>query len=445
MHTLPRTKGRRPGARFAADLGARPAAVDRCRFGARVLESTIALALLCATVAAAQQPSPRSIQVAPGEDYRPLLETLRPGDELVFLPGVHEGAAVLRANGEAGRPITVRGLVRDGQRPELRFTGGSSNLWEIRASHIVVRDLAFHSARSYAIRIFRAEDVTIENCLFRANGGGDLSANSADVDGLRIRDSRFIGGRRTPVYIGHHDGAIEVTNFVFERNLIDGSAIEGDGIGYGIQLKLNVRGAVVRNNFISGARGPGIMVYGSEATDAEHANHVIGNVVVGSRRNPAIAVGGGPSFVEKNVVIGNDAGGISVFDYGGRRLLHHVRLAGNIAAANRGFDFSATGSPRDFVASANTAFSAAGSSGFRNIGTGDNLEAEVSVELLELAGRLRGTLPPEQALRALWPAMAEPPADQARLADLLRALLEAGPPEPPAPHGRVSDSRSERL
>lgn len=392
---------------------------------ARALLNSLAVLLSCCTIALAHQPAPRTIQVAPGQDYVPLLETLRPGDELVFLPGIHEGAAVLRTSGTAERPITIRGTPSDGRLPEIRFTGRGRNLWQIRASHLVIRDLAFHSTHSYGIRIFRAADITIENCLFRDNGGGDLSANSADVNGLRIRNSRFTGGRRTPVYIGHHDGAIHVEDFVFENNLVDGSAIEGDGIGYGIQLKLNVHGALVRHNYITGARGPGIMVYGSEKTEPGYANHVTGNIVVGSRRNPGIAVGGGPSIVRNNIVVGNNAGGISVFDYGGRGLLHHVALTGNIAAANRNFDFSASGSPGDFSATGNTAYSATGSTGYRNMDPADNRAAHADAKLLELAERLRHTLPDQRTLQTVWPAIAEPPSDQHQLTELLHRLLQS--------------------
>jgi hypothetical protein len=170
---------------------------------------------------------------------------------------------VVQVSGTPDRPITIRGVIEGDERPELRFTGRGHNLWRIAGNHLRIKDLTFHATHAYGIRVERADDVVIENCIFRQCGGGDLSANSAHVHGLRIAGCRFLGSRRTPVYIGNHQGTLNIANFVFEGNVIDGRRIDG-GIGYGIQLKLNVRGGVIRDNYITGTLGPGIMVYGAE-------------------------------------------------------------------------------------------------------------------------------------------------------------------------------------
>ncbi len=148
----------------------------------------------------------RRYEVQPGEDYRPLLNRLQPGDELVFLPGEHEGAAILNLEGQPRRPITLRGRIdADGQRPVVQFTGRGHNLWRLRGQHLVVRDLELHATHAYAIRVERADYVRIENCVFRDCGGGDLSANSAPVHALHVVHCTFTGSRRTPVYIGQHE------------------------------------------------------------------------------------------------------------------------------------------------------------------------------------------------------------------------------------------------
>jgi len=257
-------------------------------------------------------------------------------------------------------------------------------------------------------------------CVFRECGGGDLSANSGNVAGLVVRNNRFIGSKRTPVYIGNHQGELSVSDFVFERNVIDGSQIEGSGIGYGIQLKMNVRGGVVRENYIYGTKGPGIMVYGSDGADPDDAQLVERNVVVGARGNPGIVVGGGPATVTGNVVLGNHSGGISVINYGGRGMLDHVRISDNVAAVNRSFDFSVRARGREFVASENTAWFADGG-GMRGMPEeGSNRSEPASEALQEWVAGLAGHVPDMEEAEALWERLAAPVRDQTDLPRLFQ-------------------------
>ena len=297
----------------------------------------LALMVLCVGGGAAGN----VIEVEPGEDYRPLLDELEPGGELVFLPGEHEGHTVLTLSGTEDAPITIRGVLdEDGNPPELRVMERGHNLWRIRGDHLVIRDLGFHAPHAYAIRVDEANDITIENCVFRDCGSGDLSANSGDVHGLRIRGCTSIGARRTPYYIGQHQGELDITGFEFERNVIDGSQIEPapNTVGYAIQLKLNVRAGVIRENYITGALGPGIMVYGVEEGEPEDGSRIERNIVIGSQRNPGIIMGAGPATAINNLVLGCESGGVSVFNYNQWDMLDHIRVEGNIAAVNRPYD-----------------------------------------------------------------------------------------------------------
>ncbi len=321
-----------------------------------------AATLACSAAAFGQG---RQIPVRPGDDYRAVLRQLRPGDELIFLPGVHERAAMLEINGTAERPITLRGQADPaGRRPVVQFTGKGHNLWRLTGSHVVIRDLELHAAQAYALRVDRADHVRIENCIFRDTGGGCLSANSADVHALHVFRCYFTGSRRSPVYIGRHDGGLKVTDFRFEGNVIDGRQIE-TGEGYGIQLKLNVTGSVIRGNWIEQARGPGIMVYGATDDDPALGNLVEGNVVVGSRNNAGILVGAGPAQVRGNLVLGNPHGGIRVYDYNGWDMLRNIDVMENTAAGNGRYDMSFTGRLRNVRAERNVVFGRPGSEGIR--------------------------------------------------------------------------------
>lgn len=366
-------------------------------------------------------------EVAAGEDYRPKLAGLRPGDELRFLPGIHETHAVVRVSGTVDRPITIRGVVQAGERPELRFTGRGHNLWRIAGSHLRIRDLSFHASHAYGIRIDRADDVTIENCTFRQCGGGDISANSAHVHGLRIAGCRFLGSRRTPVYIGNHQGTWNITGFVFEGNVVDGRSIDG-GIGYGIQLKLKVRGGVIRDNFITGTLGPGIMVYGVEDAAAEDALMIERNIVVGSRNNPGIAVGGGPAVLRHNLVLGCRAGGIGVFDYGSRGLLQGIRIEENAAAMNGAYDVSVRGPLTASTITGNRIWTRPSGAGLRGqneagLVVSANRVQHASQALQHIIVRIEGMVPSDAARNAVCQRLREGiPHSEPDWSDMLQIL-----------------------
>lgn len=341
----------------------------------------VAAVLVCSAVAHGQG---RQYPVQPGDDYREVVRRLRPGDELVFLPGVHERAASLAIQGTADGPITLRGQVdAKGLRPIVRYTGEAHNLWRLEGQHVAIRDLELHATHSYAIRVDRADHVRIENCIFRDCGAGCLSANTADVHALHVSRCYFTGSHHSPVYIGRHDGGLKVTDFRFERNMIDGRQIES-GEGYGIQLKLNVTGSVIRGNWIEQARGPGIMVYGATDDDPALGNLVERNVVVGSRNNAAILVGAGPAQVRGNLALGNPRGGIRIYDYNNWDMLRNIDVMGNTAAGNGRYDLSFTGRLRQVRAEGNVAMVRPGSEGIR--GAADaragNLAAPIPPSLL---------------------------------------------------------------
>ncbi|MEX0704357.1 MAG: right-handed parallel beta-helix repeat-containing protein [Planctomycetales bacterium] len=411
--------GSGPGSPFAS--GREDRSVRRRRLP---LARWSSLALALAVAAGADGAEPRVVRVDPGKSYRPLLRELRPGDELVLLPGEYEGDALLQVSGTREKPITIRGVIDGDRRPEMRLTGRRGNLWRIEANHLVIRDLAFHAARGYAIRIGRAEGIVIENCLFRDCGGGAISANSGDVNGLRISGCRFLEMPVPPNYIGHHDGKLDVRDFVFERNVIDGSKIRTSGIGYGIQLKLNVRGGVIRENFITGTQGPGIMVYGADAAKPDDASLIERNIVVGSRTCPGIVVGGGPAVVRNNLVIGCRGGGIALQNYGGRNLLDRITLVDNLALANQRHDFSVTRPVTAFVATGNRSWRAASGDGFRGLPQSAEHEGNRTIVMGDALRRLvaqSGKIVPTNAsLTSVWAV----PGSQSREVADARALEE---------------------
>jgi hypothetical protein len=81
-------------------LGARPVVSSALR---RLLGVAAAVIAVVATEAAATQHL-----VRPGDDWSKLAEKLKPGDEIVLMPGRHKGARFTDLAGEPSKPIVIR-------------------------------------------------------------------------------------------------------------------------------------------------------------------------------------------------------------------------------------------------------------------------------------------------------------------------------------------------
>jgi hypothetical protein len=370
--------------------------------------------------------------INPGENYRDILTQLQPGDELILHEGIYEGSAAINISGLPGKPIIIRGYGKGEERPVLLWEGKGANLLQIGASNIVIDFLEFRAKYVYAIRLRGSEsnsnnNVTIKNCVFYMSGGGDISANSSlAYDNIQILDNYFIGSQKTAVYIGIHDGKSNVTNFVFKGNVIDGSQIYGDDIvGYGIELKLNVTKSLIENNYITGTKGPCIMVYGAENLDADNANIVRNNIVVGSRQEAGIVVGGGPSTIEGNLSLGCK-GGISVQNYGNRNLLHNVVLLGNTAVCDRTYGMT-FGNVQNITARNNVVITKDDLKGFTdnpNSGTNNiiiNATNELEKKVLE---EIITTIPARNNLEKIWQRVSSGPLNQADVLKIIDLIQE---------------------
>ncbi len=370
--------------------------------------------------------------INPGENYRDILAQLQPGDELILHEGIYEGTATISNSGLPDKPIIIRGYGNGEERPVLLWEGKGANLLQISASNIVIDFLEFRSKYVYAIRLRGSEsnsssNVTIKNCVFYKSGGGDISANSSlAYDNIQILDNYFIGSQKTAVYIGIHDGKSNVTNFTFKGNVIDGSQIYGDDIiGYGIEMKLNVTKSLIENNYITTTKGPCIMVYGAEKPDKDNANIVRNNIVVGSRQEAGIVVGGGPSIVEGNLSLGCK-GGISVQNYGNRNLLHNVVLLGNTSVCDRNYGMT-FGNVQNITARDNVVITTDDSKGFTanpNSGTNNkiiNASNELEKKVLE---EIITTIPARNNLGKIWKRISSGPLSEADVLGIIDLIQE---------------------
>ena len=292
----------------------------------------IALACLALETLAAVNPA-AALEIGPTSDFCAALKTLNPGDELVLRPGDYQGPCAIRRGGTPGTPVVVRAadLTR---RPRIVYHGSTTNVLEVRTSHLILRGLEFGPtlADVDAVRIFAGDDITVEECRFSDLGGIAVVANHSNVRGLRVRRNEILYPRSTAMYFGCHDGrGCVVSDLVVEQNYFRQVTAADPYIGYAVELKLNTTG-VVRGNVIIDTKGPGIMVYG--AINGGQASLVEQNFVMGSRSSSGIVVGGGPAVVRNNIAVENAEGGIGVEDYRKRGLLRGIVVAHNTVYQN---------------------------------------------------------------------------------------------------------------
>ncbi len=260
-----------------------------------------------------------------------MINAAQPGDELVFAPGNYPQTCFIRSRGSAQAKILIRSQSEvDAQRATFTYSGSSSNVLDLDgAAYVTLRGFAFAATQTDidAIRIRQADDIVIERNTFTHIGGIPVPANNTGTVSHRITicDNVFRDTQSTVVYLGCQGGNCQVLDALIERNLIDGT-LPGDGVGYGVQIKLNSQ-ALIRDNTIYRTRGPGIMVYGSD--NGAPASIIEGNYVEGAIDDANINIGGGPAVARNNVSIGGGYAGIRAQNYGGRNLQADVQIVHN--------------------------------------------------------------------------------------------------------------------
>ena len=286
-----------------------------------------ALIVMAPTHAAARE-------IGPDADLCGEIRAMQPGEELVLAPGDYQGPCSIRNGGDPGAPLVIR-AADPTRRPRIVYDGRASNVFEVRASHVTIRGLEFGPTKQDvdAVRIYKANGVTVEDCNFTQLGGIAVVANNSSVRGLVVRRNVIRNSTATAMYFGCHDGAgCIIRGLAIEGNFIEGINAPDPEIGYGIEVKLN-SSAIIRGNTVIKTKGPGIMVYGSE--DLTTTSLVERNVTIASRHSAGILIGGGPVIVRNNITVSNDEGGIALQDYKNRKLLRGVIIVGNTGYRNR--------------------------------------------------------------------------------------------------------------
>jgi hypothetical protein len=285
------------------------------------------VAAFLSRAASASGQSERSVRVGPNQDWCTAANALGPGGELRLAPGDYVGSCWIKTGGSPGAPLVIT-ADDPSARPRLLTTASRDNLINVAAGHVTFRGLRFGPTPTDvdAIRVRSGDDINVEDCHFQELGGIAIVANSASSRGLSITGNEIEASKATAIYIGCHDGAAcRLTDVLIEGNYIHGVDAPPPAVGYGMQIKLNSVGRI-RENTVVDTKGPGIMVYGSR--DPVATSVVERNLVMNSRNDAGIVLGGGPAVVWNNVVVGGPAG-IALENYNGRGLLRGIVVAHN--------------------------------------------------------------------------------------------------------------------
>jgi hypothetical protein len=263
------------------------------------------------------------------------INSAAPGTTVVLAQGSYTDTCHVTVSGTAARPITIRSQSSaSGSRASFVYSGTVANLIDLSGSYIAIHWLSLGPTKDGidGIRIRGSHDDVIEENFFQGIGGVGVPNNDGgSTPRITIRNNTFLNNMSTVIYLGCHDGSCQSPDALVEGNLIVG-AQPGDGVGSGVQVKLNTY-ATVRDNTIYNTTGAGIIIYGS--AQGGPPSIVEGNYVEGAQDDAGINAAGGPVIVRNNVTIGNGNFGIWAQDYNGRNLQTNVWFVNNTVLNNQ--------------------------------------------------------------------------------------------------------------
>jgi hypothetical protein len=123
-------------------------------------------------------------QVGPSDMWCNIINSASPGDEIVFNPGSYTTPCWLTAKGTSSSSILVRSQsTLPGQQATFAYSGSTSNVIELRdAAHLILQGFAFVRTQDGVnpLRIWRANDIVIEQNSFQESGAVTIAVNSND-------------------------------------------------------------------------------------------------------------------------------------------------------------------------------------------------------------------------------------------------------------------------
>jgi hypothetical protein len=258
-------------------------------------------AILAAAAVGAQA---TTIEIAPGSDFRAIMQGLHPGDTLILDGGPYtfSGYFELDLAGSSAQPIVIR--AQTGQQPVIQYQGVDQNIVNLVAAQFLTLDGIEFSGGSRGLRFIGGHDVTVRNCRVHGTAANAISANDDGQDYARFsfvhNEIDHTGETGEGFYLGCNDNGCQFHDSLVANNYIhdlNGPTItQGDGI----EIKKGSYANVVRDNVIHDISYPGITLY---AVAGNGAPNIIERNIVWHSGDNAIQVTA-DAIVRNNIVLG---------------------------------------------------------------------------------------------------------------------------------------------
>ncbi|MFM8573781.1 MAG: right-handed parallel beta-helix repeat-containing protein, partial [Pirellula sp.] len=255
-------------------------------------------------------PSVPSNSVASGIELQRAISSLKAGERLLIHRGIFSVPARLdvRLRGSSSAPICIEAAA--GEQVVITRSDGVENLMDISESeYLVVSGFEFVGG-STGIRIRSSNNLVVENCIIHDVANTGVSANSDNMDGLYFVDNEIYktSGHAEGFYIGSHDGVARVSNSIIAGNYIHDLGTGSSNQGDGIEVKNCSYGNVIKWNYITSTKYPGITVY-SAGNEIQRPNRIEQNAIFDSL-DCGIQVCA-DAVVKNNFIFGNRIGIVS--------------------------------------------------------------------------------------------------------------------------------------
>jgi len=289
------------------------------------------LALLCCLAGAA---SARLVEATP-ENYRQLLDKLKPGDTLRLAAGEYRrGLPLHRLEGTREAPIVIHGPAI-GDAAVFVARPGANTVSIVDSAHIQIRDLTL-DGRGIPVDAVKAEGharfahhITLENLAIVNHGAHQQNvgiSTKCPAWGWVIRGNR-IHGAGTGMYLGNSNGHDPFYAGLIEYNVIT------DPVGYGMQIKhqharpaldIAPRGrfvTVIRHNVLSKANGaasgpdarPNLLLgHWPRAGEGSSDDYVVYGNFIADNAHEALVQAEGNVALNANVLLNRYGAGIHV-------------------------------------------------------------------------------------------------------------------------------------
>jgi hypothetical protein len=300
--------------------------------------SAVLLAAAVSSLTAAGA-SGNTFVVHPGDPWCNVVNAAAAGDTVIFVAGTYSDTCSIVVSGTSGARITLRSqTAAPADRAFLAYAGTSSNIIDVYGSYVTIRWLTFGpTAPGAGVNPLKLrssnQGIVIDQNVFQGTDIAVAANSSGNIyQDISVTNNVLTNLQSTGLYFGCHDGiSCHAVNILIRGNLIH-TVQPGDGVGYGLEIKLNSYATIIENTVYS-SQGPGIEVYGSNRGDPPSV--VERNYVEGAVTDAGINVGGGPAIVRNNIVVGNQYNGIWAQDYNGRGLQQNVWIVHNTVANNQ--------------------------------------------------------------------------------------------------------------